>query len=349
MIDVQLSQNWLEQSSDSALEECKSTFAEVLNSLPEDRHASTQRWSVSNVSEGDVAYLIYDERPIATFQNTHGALLFQAEDGAPRQDDILYALRYVAKLLSLAVYSRSHEGARLPQDYTLSLDHSLFQHNKSLRDFFAGSKFIPRYAPEGMERVDDDRQALVIYSPYYCQHKGDGSIHIINNTMLDFLTRKDDQRTSKEFSYKVADSMNDFAQKFDLGLIPRSFYQCYGTSTKLINDTYFDIHHINRKVFINPFVWNFDDEHDQRFYANTENGLHLMDKVRKGETVDTAIKRVLREELKVADDYVGARVWGLEFDRDREGLLTPRLNMHIFVHGLTKHQRGQDHDWVSLK
>lgn len=58
---------------------------------------------------------------------------------------------------------------------------------------------------------------------------------------------------------------------------------------------------------------------------NVEIGMHLMDKVRNSENLDTALRRVLREELQVADDCVGARIWGIEFDRDRDGFLTPRL------------------------
>ena len=77
--------------------------------------------------------------------------------------------------------------------------------------------------------------------------------------------------------------------------------------------------------------------------------MHLMDKVRKGENLDTALKRVLKEELQVADDYVGAKIWGIEFDRDREGRLTPRLKINIFVHGLAKKKQSQSHDWVSIK
>lgn len=249
----------------------------------------------------------------------------------------------------LAVYSNAHGGARLPQDYTLSLDHTIFTRDKSIADFFAKSDFIPRFAPEGIKNVGDGRKALIIYSPYYAESKQDGSIHILNNPMLSFLTEKEDQRTNGEFSYKVADSMQDFARKHDLGLVPKSFYQNYGQPTKIINETHFDIQHINRKVFIDPYVWDFDDEHDYRYYKNVKNGMHLMDKVRPGENLDTAVKRVLREELQVADDYVGVRIWGIEFDRDKEGVLTPRLKMNIFVHGLVERHKSQSHDWVSLK
>lgn len=74
-----------------------------------------------------------------------------------------------------------------------------------------------------------------------------------------------------------------------------------------------------------------------------------MDKVRSGEDLDTALKRVLSEELRVAGDYVGARIWGIEFDRDRDGILTPRLKINVFVHGMAEKSKSQDHDWVSLR
>ncbi len=301
-IDLNVKQSWLEKSSETALEEFKSVFASVLNNFPEDRHVDTDRWTITKVTEGDVAHLLYDERSIATLKIENSALhIVSQSNNLARYDDIMYAIRYAANRLVLAVFSNVHGGARLPQEYTLSLDQTYFERDKALANFFANSKFTPRFAPEGIEYVGDDRQALVIYSPYYVENKDDGSIHILNNPMLSFLSEKDNQETNREFSYKVADSMQDFARKYDLGLVPTSFYQNYGISTKIINETYFDINHINRKVFIDPYVWDFDDEHDYRFYKNVKNGMHLMDKVRKGENLDQALKRVVRDELQVAD------------------------------------------------
>ena len=349
MIDLLVKQSWLEKSSESALEEFKSVLSEILNSFPYDRHAE-KRWSITKISEGSTAQLIYDEQPIAFLTIEEQGLHFVTNEGdVPRYDDLMYAIRYAANRLVLAVYSKIHGGARLPQDYTLALDHSFFKLNKSVANFFAQSRFIPRYAPVSMEKVAENQQALVIYSPYFAENKDDGSIHILNNAMLSFLTEKEDQQTNREFSYKVADNMQDFARKYDLGLVPRSFYQNYGLSTKIINNTYFDVYNIDRKVFIDPYVWDYDDEHDYRFYKNVKNGTHLMDKVRQGEDLDTAVKRVLKEELQVSDDYVGLKIWDIEFDRDKEGILTPRLKMNIFVNGMAHKHRSQSHDWVSMK
>lgn len=348
-IDLTLKQEWLESSSDTALEEFKSVFASVLNSFSADRHVES-RWSITKVSEGDEAHLIYDEKSIATLKIEDGALRIRSGDsGLPRYDDILYSIRYAAGQLSLAVYSKNHGGARLPRNSSLSLDHTYFYRDALIMKFFAGSDFIPRYAPEGMEQIDETRRALVVYSPYYAEHKKDGSVYILNNPMLSFVSKKDDQRVNKEFAYKVANSMDDFARKYDLGLVPSSFYRNYGFSAKIINDTYFDAWHINRKVFIDPYVYDFNDEHDSRYYQNVKNGMHLMDKVRKGENLEQAIRRVLNEELEVADDFVGARIWGIEFDRDRDGILTPRLKMNVFVHGMHEKRRSKSHDWVSIK
>lgn len=74
-----------------------------------------------------------------------------------------------------------------------------------------------------------------------------------------------------------------------------------------------------------------------------------MDKIRQSEDLDKAIIRVLRDELKVASDYVGASVWGIEFDRDKEGILTPRLKLDVFVRGLKEKHTSSDHDWSSIR
>jgi hypothetical protein len=349
MIDLLIKQNWLEKSSETSLEELKSVFVEVLNRFPSDRHTE-KRWEVTKISEGDAAYLMYDERALASLIIQDKSLLFKAHDAdTPRYDDIVYAIRYAAQKLSLAVYSNAHGGARLPQESSLSIDQTYFTRDAALAEFFSHSNFVPRFAHQGMEEISEGRRALMIYAPYYAEHKEDGSIHILNNAMLSFLIQKDDQRVNKEFSYRVADSMHDFAKRYDLGLIPRSFYQNYEHNPKIINETAFDVFHIHRKIFIDPYVWNFDDEHDYRYYQNTRTGRHLMDKVRKGEDLDTAVKRVLKEELQVGEDYAGLRVWNVEFDRDREGVLTPRLKMNVFVHGLAQKHRSQSHDWTSLK
>ncbi|MBW6441456.1 hypothetical protein K0B04_00925 [Patescibacteria group bacterium] len=349
MIDLTIKQDWLEKSNDSALEEFKSFLVEVLNHSPQDRFAE-KRWSITKTFENNISHLFYDEHVLAMLQVVDGKLLFNTENkDIQREEDVLYAVRFVSEKLSLAVYSNAHKGARLPQKSILSLDNPYFEKSKVMNEFFLKTNFIPRYCNVGIETLKDGTTASIVYPPYFAEDKTDGSMHILNNFMIDFLINKENQTLNREFSYKVAESMNDFAKKYDLNLVPMDFYQNYGVGTKIINNTFFDVYNIKRKVFINPYVWNFDEDRDYTYYKNVNNGMHLMDKVRKGENLDTALKRVLRDELKVAEDYVGAIIWGMEFDRDREGFLTPRLNINIFVHGLLEKQRHQDYDWVSIK
>ena len=349
MIDVIVKQSWLEKSSEKALEEFKSALISTLNSFPEDRHTEN-RWTITKISEGDEATIIYDERLLLSLKIEDAALSIRSyDDAVMRYDDVMYSIRYVANILMLAVYSNTHNGARLPQSQALSLDHTFFKRNKDYREFFEKSDFIPRFAITDFQDMSDGRRVLSVYPPYYAESKSNGSVHILNNYMLAYITQKENQTLSEEFSYKVADSMQDFARKHDLALIPTSFYQNCGIPIKIINETYFDAFHISRKVFIDPYVWDFDDEHDYRYYKNVETGRHLMDKVRSGENLDDAIRRTIKEELKVADDYVGARIWGIEFDRDRDGILTPRLRINVFVNGMTQKHRSDDHDWVSIR
>lgn len=349
MLNLSITQSWLEKSSDTSIEEFKAVLVETLNRSLEDRFTE-KRWSITKTLQGNTAQLFYDERVLATLTTENGALLIKTEsDNTPREDSLLHAIRFTADRLFFTVYSNMHKGARLPKDFTLALDHSFFQRSPQMADFFSKSQFIPRYAKYVIERTNDGGEVASIYPPYYGESKVDGSIHILNDAMLSFLTAKENQETNSEFSYKVADSMDDFAKKYNFGLVPYNFYQNYGVTPKIISSMFFDAFHITRKVFIDPYVWDFDSEHDLKFYQNVRNGLHLMDKVRNGENLDIALKRVLSEELQVANDYVGAKVWGLEFDRDREGRLTPRLKIHVFVHGLVEKHKRADHDWVSVK
>lgn len=345
---LDIKQSWVEESIGVALEEFKSALRDRLNAQRADRHAN-ERWQVSNVSEGDVAYLMYDEKPIATFKVEQSVLHFESLPGAlQRHDDIMYAARITAVTMGLTVHSALHGGARLPADPTLALEHTQFVRDAPLRNFFANSKFTMRYCAERTS-YEGGKVYVTVGAPMFVEEKSGGAIHLVNHTMLHFLLSKDNQTTNREFSYKVAESMDDFAKKYDLDLLPASFYRNYNKPVKIINDTDFDIENIRRKVFIDPYVFDYDADHGQKYYANVKNGMHLMDKVRKGETLETALRRILREELQVAEDFVGARIWGLEFDRDREGVLTPRLKISVFVHGMDQRQRSKDHDWRSVK
>ena len=345
MINLQIKQSWIEKSSDGSLEEFKALLVELLNSFPSDRHI-LGRWEITKISEGDVAHLIYDEQSLLTFMIKDDMLRIESSrDHLARYDDIMYAIRSTAQQLGMAVFSLAHGGAKLPTPPWLALDHSMFRRSKAYADFFSNHNFIPRYSVEKYEDRGKDGSEITINPPFYCEDRTDGFVHIINEAMLKFLMSKNDHTTNAEFSYRVADSMDEFAKKFDLGLIPSRFYQNYGRTNQIINSTDFSIDHIDRKVFIDPYIWDFDS---QARYTDSK-GVHLMDKIRKGEDMETALRRILREEFKVEDDYVGAVIWGIDFDRDKENLLTPRLKVNVFIRGLADMQKDQSHDWTSLR
>lgn len=350
MLDLAIKQKKYEQSSEGALESFKAALVDVLNNSAEDRHVEN-RWSISQIAASDQsATLIYDQKILASVKIENGELRITAQESElARYDDIIYAIRYVASHLDLAVYSYAHNKARLPQNSLLALDHTFFKRNTLFAEFFAQSEYIPRYALEGYENTSDGVTVAKIYPPFYAESKTDGSIHILNPDMLSYLVEKENKQTNSEFSYKIATNLDEFARKYDFKIVPVDFYQCYGLSSKIINSTYFDVFHIRRKVFIDPYVWDFDSDYDHKYYQNVKNGMHFMDKVRKDEDLNGALKRVLTEELKVADDYVGAHVRQIDFDRDRDGILTPRLKINVFVHGLVQKHASQTHDWVSIK
>ncbi len=87
-----------------------------------------------------------------------------------------------------------------------------------------------------------------------------------------------------------------------------SFYQNFSLSTHIINEKYFDTNNINRKAFIDPYIYDFDIDQGYKYFTDLKNGLHYMDKVRIGESLYTSITRILKEYAELDGTHVGARV-----------------------------------------
>ena len=169
---------------------------------------------------------------------------------------------------------------------------------------------------------------------YYATNSS-AQVHIINTHLLNFIYKKNIPESSlPELSYQVAKNLSLFTGMFDKSLIPTNFYQYYKRSTKIINDSHFNIQNPGRKVFVKPLILEFNQQTSE-FYTYADqvtSSLLLMDKIRPRETLHQTILRVLREELKIADDYIGAYIDDfIEFDRDRDGKMTPRLIVIIYV------------------
>jgi hypothetical protein len=93
-----------------------------------------------------------------------------------------------------------------------------------------------------------------------------------------------------------------------------------------------------------------DDEEYNFFTKKGERGSQIMmDKIRNGETLDIMLNRVLKE-WGLADGYLRALVRReIEFDKDRDGYVTPRITVNVYVEKLIKELQGSDRSWDSLK
>lgn len=191
---------------------------------------------------------------------------------------------------------------------------------------------------------------------FYARSNRDSGIHFINSSLLDyFLKFEVEKKETPEFSYKVAPNLARFVPMYDSGIIPTFFYDYYRRPKKIINHSGFNIRNPGRKVFVKPFIFELDEK--KQFFsliAAEEAALHYADKIRRGETLGDTIKRVLRN-LKIAQDYIGAQVDGaVEFDRDKEGVLTPRLKVLIYIERLNPEVKESikaksQRSWVPLE
>lgn len=171
---------------------------------------------------------------------------------------------------------------------------------------------------------------------YYAQ-SSDKKIHLVNPFLLEYIYNKNiPEKELEELSYPVASSLDLFSAMYDKQLIPTNFYEYYGKETKIINKSNFDIEKPGRKIFVKPFIFEFDDKTGTFYtYAGPKEGgsLLVMTKILNGENLDQTLKRLLKEDLNnLADDYMAAMVSEkVEFDRDKEGVLTPRIVVFVYV------------------
>jgi len=172
----------------------------------------------------------------------------------------------------------------------------------------------------------------------------DKKVHIINPFLLAYIYKKEIPETVlEELSYPVAPSIQFFSGMYSKALIPLKFYEYYHQSTKIINASGFDINKPNRKVFVKPFIYEFNNEKGNFYtYIDSSGGsVIFMDKIRPGETLHDTLLRAIKDELKIAQDYIGAYVSEtIEFDRDRDGILTPRLKVFVYVDQLSDKARA---------
>lgn len=189
---------------------------------------------------------------------------------------------------------------------------------------------------------------------YFARKKGEKPVYIVNPYILDYYLKWEnydqaDFIPSLEFYYEVAPDIQRFVQYADRDLIPNFFYQKYRKDLKIFNYSGVDIENPGRKVFVKPFIAEIDDENFNIHAVQGERGpMILMDKIRTGETLDETLNRILKE-WGVADGYLRAFVRkNLEFDKDKEGYLTPRLIVDVYVEKFLKQPAGSGRDWISV-
>ncbi len=187
-------------------------------------------------------------------------------------------------------------------------------------------------------------------------HKKDGGkeIYIINGFLLEYLSYNQVTSPSIDFSYKVAENIDELVAKIDVGLIPTRFYKYFDKPLKIINHSDLDVYNINRKVFVKPHVFEMNRLKQSFYLVGNESASALyMTKILKGETLDDTIKRYLNEDMKLASDYVGAVVQQhIEFDIDKQNQLIPRLIVHIYLdeNQIKPDKRAElQRGWFSIK
>lgn len=189
---------------------------------------------------------------------------------------------------------------------------------------------------------------------FYAESAHDHAIHIINPALLNYFSEfGTDEIPEPEFNYKVADTLQQFVAMHDAEISPVYFYEYYGRNLKIINYSFMDVWRVRRKIFVKPFLFEYDKvKQSYEMISGERSAVHFADKIRKGENLDMTLKRILREELKIGNDYVRAKVgWKVEFDRDKEGRLTPRLFVSVYLTEVSKTEEIREQSlrgWTSL-
>lgn len=183
---------------------------------------------------------------------------------------------------------------------------------------------------------------------FFVRPKGKEEIHIVNPYLINYYLAWKTNDKSQEFSYSVAPNIQQFSIFAERGLIPENFYRFYGKDLKVFNYSGIDINNPRRKIFVKPFIFEISDPQFRAYLRQSEKGALLaMDKIIEGETFDQTIIRILKD-LGIAEDYIRARVrQELEFDKDRNGYITPRLIAEVFVEKIKKAPAGSDRSWES--
>lgn len=291
---------------------------------------------VSVVTERTQFSLSLPDVTAKQFENTQHAMMVLT--CGIDDEEIVEFFRHIGSNFGYRIFS-TVRNCFLPEDVRLVDSRQLTLNEKATRVFNI-KEFTPLF---------HYKETLVVYA----LSKRDHRVHFLNGYLFAyFLTYDVETQETPEFSYPVADDVPTFIALIDQLAIPSLFYEYFRKPLRIMNLSGFNLFQVNRKIFVRPRYYEFHALR-QAFVpiAPDEAAIHTMDKIRNGETIETTIRRMLREILKYPGDFLRVLVDSkIEFDRDRDGILTPRILAHIYLPSLEKKpelQAKMQRGWIS--
>lgn len=265
-----------------------------------------------------------------------GKIMLQISSGNSYSID---NLKEFAKMVGYKIYSLQLKSFIPQSPYMKDLMNLSIK--PELIKIFSDNEFEPLFIKEAPQQG----------TSFFARKKGKEEIHIINPSLLNYYLNWNSTTKSEEFSYQVAENIQRFTLYADRGLIPSTFYNMYGKSMKIFNLSGIDLNNPKRKIFIKPVVRQIDSEKNEFFNIKQDErgSMILMDKIREGESLDITLNRILKE-WKIADSYLKALVIGkVEFDKDKAGLLIPRVIVFVYVEKILKTPKAAQRGWDPIK
>jgi len=162
---------------------------------------------------------------------------------------------------------------------------------------------------------------------YFAQKQNQKAIYQINSNLLLHLVEKGESDFEKQdFAVKVASDIGHFIAFYDRGMIQGGFYE---KTKKIINHSGLDLSKLKRDLHVRPVFFHFNSE--RQTFEQLKASIEKRDLLKKGSNIKTYPKKIL-ETLKIKNKFLAAKIKrSVDFEKNDEEELIPRLNMVIFV------------------
>lgn len=165
---------------------------------------------------------------------------------------------------------------------------------------------------------------------FYGQSLKDGSIHLINRHLLEYLLDHPTNKIPKDFSLLVAPDITRFVAMQDRALIPISFYKYYHKPTKIINLSGFDTEKLENDILVALIFFELDRSR-QSFRQREFQNAPQIKKLTKESSINSAIRQMLKN-LNFNSDYLAAKLdMDINYTVIPENTIIPRLTLSIFL------------------